>query len=254
MALHSFFNVAIEGELLRRIALILSLFAGLSGCAANDLLVQRQSSLEGRLEQIVLSQNSVKADLAALTGQLQEIKQQSTRQPAAETELLARFAELQEKVKIIANRLIQLESVSGQSATIELVNQESTPAGHEESVQAAYIKAFGLFSANNYSGAAEAFSAFIAAYPESEYTANARYWLGDCYFSLGRYSEAIDSFSRVLEMNPLPKRAADALLKTGSAWYHLDDPEKGSAVLRLLIEKYPGSEAAELAGKQLDKK
>lgn len=230
------------------------LFAGLTGCAGNDLLVQRQSSLEGRLEQIVLSQNSVKADIASLTAQLQELKQQGARQPVAERELLARYEEVQEKLKIVANRLIQLESVARQSATIELVNQESTPEGHEESVQAAYIKAFGLFSANNYREAAAAFSAFIATYPESEYAANARYWLGECYFSLGRYNEAIDSFSRVLEMNPLPKRAADTMLKIGSAWYRLDNPEKGAATLRLLMEKFPGSEAAELAGKQLDKK
>ena len=67
---------------------------------------------------------------------------------------------------------------------------------------------------------------FIAAYPESEYAANARYWLGECYFSLGRYNEAIDSFSRVLEMNPAPKRAADTMLMIGSAWYRLDNPQK----------------------------
>jgi len=239
---------------LRRIFFCLLLSVFLAGCAGNDLLVQRQSSLEGRLEQIVLSQNSVKADIAALAAQLQELRQQGVRQPEAERELLTRFEELQEKIRIIANRLIRLESVAKKPATIELVNQESTPEGHEESVQAAYIKAFGLFSANNYREAAEAFSAFIAAYPESEYAVNARYWLGECYFSLGRYNEAIDSFARVLEMNPLPKRAADALLRTGTAWYLLDNPENGAATLRLLLEKYPGSEAAELAAKQLDKK
>lgn len=239
---------------MRRIALTMALSAVLCGCAGNDLLVQRQSALEGRLEQLVLSQNSVKADIAALAGQLQELKQQGGRQPDAERELLARFEELQGKIKIIANRLSQLESVASRPATIELVNQESAPQGHEESVQAAYIKAFGLFSANNYREAAEAFGAFIASYPESEYAVNARYWLGECYFSLGRYNEAIDSFARVLEMNPLPKRAADALFKTGSAWYLLDNPDKGAATLRLLLEKYPGSEAAELAAKQLDKK
>jgi tol-pal system protein YbgF len=239
---------------LRRIFYSLFLCACLTGCAGNDLLVQRQSSLEGRLEQLVLSQNTLKTDTAVLAGQFQELRQQVNRQPAAERELLTRFEELQEKIRNIANRLNQLEAVTRSSTTIELVNQESSPQGHEESVQAAYIKAFGLFSANNYREAAEAFNTFIATYPESEYAVNARYWLGECYFSLGRYHEAIDSFSRTLEMNPLPKRAADALLKTGSAWYLLENPEKGAATLRLLLEKYPGSEAAELAVKQLETK
>ncbi len=200
------------------------------------------------------AQNIAKSEIAAVSAQMQELKEQSAKQAASEKELLARYEELQSKMKIISNRLALVESAAKQSSTIELVNQAGIPEGREESVQAAYMKAFGLFSANSYSGAVEAFNSFISAYPESEYAANARYWLGECYFSLGRYTEAIDSFTRVLEMNPLPKRAADAMFRIGTAWYRLDNPSKGSAALRLLIEKYPGSEAAGLADKQLEKK
>jgi len=239
---------------LRRIYLILILSANLAGCAGNDLLVQRQSIMEGRLEQIMQAQNAAKTEIAVLASQMQEFKDLSTRQSAADKELLARCERLQERLDIISSRLVQAESAAKQSAMIELVNQDSNPGDSEESAQAAYIKAFGLYSANNYTDAAEAFNAFIAAYPESEYAANARYWLGECYFTLGRYKESIDSLSRVLEMNPAPKRAADTMLRIGSAWYHLDDSAKGAAALRLLIEKYPGSEAADMAGKDLEKK
>ena len=131
----------------------------LSGCAGNDLIVQRQITLEGRLEQIMQAQNSATAEIARLAAQVQELKQQSARQPPAEKELLARCGELDGRLKIISSRLVQVESAAKMSATIELVNQESIQEGHEESVQAAYIKAFGLFSANNYSAAAEAFNA-----------------------------------------------------------------------------------------------
>jgi tol-pal system protein YbgF len=210
--------------------------------------------MEGRLEQIMQAQNRAEGEIAALAAQVQALKEQSARQTASEKDLLARYDLLQDRLKIVSNRLLQLEPAERESTTIELVNQGSVPEGREESVQAAYIKAFGLYSENNYSAAAEAFNAFIAAYPESEYAANARYWLGECYFSLGRYNEAIDSFSRALEMNPAPKRAADTMLRIGTAWYRLDDPAKGVAALRLLIEKYPGSEAADMAGKQLEKK
>ena len=239
---------------MRRIYFMLLLAANLAGCAGNDLLVQRQGSMEGRLEQIMQAQNSAQGEIAALAAQVQALKEQSARQAASEKELLARYDLLQDRLKIVSNRLLQLEPAEREPATIELVNQGSVPEGREESVQAAYIKAFGLYSANNYSQAAEAFNAFIAAHPESEYAANARYWLGECFFSLGRYPEAIDSFSRALEMNPAPKRAADTMLRIGTAWYRLDDPAKASATLRLLIEQYPGSEAAHTAAKQLEKK
>ena len=239
---------------MRPISLLLFLFAGLTGCAANDLLVQRQSSMEGRLEQVMQAHNSAKADFAAVIAQMQGLKEQSARQAAAEKELLAKHEALQLRVNILTNRLAQVESTARQSATIELVNQESSTAGREESVQAAYMKAFGLFSANNYGAAAEAFDAFIAAYPESEYAANARYWLGECHFNEGRYREAIDSFARVQEMNPAPKRDAEAMLRIGLAWYRLDTPAKGAAALQRLIEKYPGSDAAVKAQRQLDEK
>lgn len=239
---------------MRQISLFLFLFAGLTGCAGNDVLVQRQSSMEGRLEQIMQAHNSAKADFAAVAVQMKELKEQSARQSAVDAELLAKYEALQLRVKILTSRLAQVESTAKQSATIEVVNQESIASGHEESVQAAYMKAFGLFSANNYGAAAEGFESFIAAYPESEYAANARYWLGECHFSEGRYKEAIDSFTRVLEMNPAPKRDAEAMLRIGQAWYRLDTPLKGAAVLRSLLEKHPQSDAAVKARQQLDGK
>lgn len=210
--------------------------------------------MEGRLEQIMKAHNSAKSEIAAVAAQMQELKAQSARQAAAEKELLLKYEGLQDKFKIMSSRLALMEAAGKQASTIELVNQESMAEGREESVQAAYMKAFGLFSSNSYGAAAEAFNAFVSDYPESEYAANARYWLGECYFSLGSYREAIEAFTRVLAMNPAPKRGADAMYRVGLAWYRLDNPVKGAAALRLLIEKYPGSEAAGLAAGQLEKK
>lgn len=236
---------------MRRIPLLMFLLIAVNGCAGNDLIVQRQSSMEGRLEQIMQAHNSAKAEYASVAVQLQTLKELSARQAAAEKEQVAKYEDLQLRVKILTSRLAQLEATARQSATIELVNQEGIGAGHEESVQAAYMKAFGLFSANNYSAAAEAFDSFIAVYPESEYAANARYWLGECYFTQGHYKKALDSYTRVLETNPAPKREAEVRLRIGMSWYRLDMPEKGAEALRQLIKKYPGSEAAVKAEQQL---
>jgi tol-pal system protein YbgF len=115
------------------------------------------------------------------------------------------------------------------------------------------MKAFGLFSANNYRAAAEAFSSFAVSFPESDYTENARYWLGECYFSEGRFLPAIEAFSTVYSrLNP-GKKAPDALLKTGLSWYSLNEAEKGRATMRTLVEKFPGSEAAAKAREYLNR-
>ncbi|NVN98657.1 MAG: tol-pal system protein YbgF [Geobacteraceae bacterium] len=239
---------------MRRIPFLFLLAAVFSGCAANDLIVQRQSSMELRLEQLMQAQKASRNEVAAASVQMQEVKELSARQAAYEKDMLFKYEALLERVKITSIRLTQLEAAARQSSKIELVNQESLPEGREESIQAEYMKAFGLFSSNNFSGAAESFNAFVSAYPESEYAPNARYWLGECYFALGRFNEAIGAFERVLEMKPLPKRASDAMLRIGSAWYRLDNQSKGSQTLKLLIEKYPDSEAAAAAAGLLENK
>ena len=227
--------------------------AALTGCAANDAFVQRQSSMEGRLEQIMQAQNSTKAELAALTLQLKDLQSQVGKMAASEKDTKSRNDLLQDRLSDLSKKLEQTEAPK-RSSVIELVNHDSPPESREESVQAAYMKAFGLFSANSFRAAADAFEAFIASYPESEYAANARYWLAECYFSGERYREAVVSFTKVLESNPSEKRGSDAMLKTGLSWYKLNDQEKGDLALRALIEKYPQSEAALQAREQLDRK
>jgi tol-pal system protein YbgF len=227
--------------------------AALTGCAANDAFVQRQSSMEGRLEQIMQAQNNTKAELAEISLQLKELKSQVAKQAASENDAQSQYALLQERLRLLGNRLEQVEAPR-RSSVIELVNQESLPDGREESVQAAYMKAFGLFSANSFSAAAEAFEAFIASYPESEYASNARYWLAECFYSEERYKEALASFTKVLESKPSEKRGSDAMFKIGLSWYRLNEQEKGDLALRDLMEKYPQSEAALQAREQLDRK
>lgn len=228
----------------------------LAGCAGGDLLVQRQGAMEARLGQIMQAQNSSTIQLGEISVQLKELREQVSRQAAVEKEQGANIDALQEKVRLLTWRVEKsaADAVAPQPAKIELVNRDSGAESREEAVQSAYMSAFGLFSANNYKAATDAFVAFIATYPESEYAANARFWLGECYFAEGRFREAVEAYSRVLEMKPAEKRGADAMLKTGLSWYGLNEADKGRAALRMLIEKYPRSEAAVKAGEKLDQK
>ena len=239
---------------MRRLSLLFLLPATLSACAGNDVIVQRQSSMEGRLEQVMQAQNSSKSEIAGLSLQIKELKDQVAKHAAAENEARQRSEALQSRVQMLTHRLEQIETPARQSNTIELVNREAGTAGREDSVQAEYMKAFGLFSADNYEAAAEAFNAFIADYPEGEYAANARFWLGECYFNTGRYREAVDSYTKVLDSQPSARRAAEAMLKIGLAWQKLDEPAKSKAALRTVVEKYPESAAASQARQHLNQK
>jgi len=238
----------------RRLPLLFLIPTALSACAGTDVIVQRQSSMEGRLEQVMQAQNSSKNEITGLAVQIKELRDQLTKRAAAEHESQLQHEALQNRVKILAQRLEQVEVPARPAATIELVNGDAAPAGREDSVQAEYMQAFGLFSADNYAAAAEAFNAFIANHPEGEYAANARFWLGECYFSTGRYRESIDSFTKVLDMSPSAGRAADAMLRIGLSWQELDEPVKSSATLQAVVDKYPDSKAAVQARQHLNRK
>ena len=240
-----------EEPLLRKRLFILFLLTSMTACAGNDLLVQRQSSMEGRLEQVMQGVGSQKTELAASAASVRELKDTVSRQAAMLKELQASHEALQGRVRILSRRLEQLEPSSRQSNPIELINQEDVADGRDESIQAAYMKAFGLFSANSYRAAADSFADFIASFPESEYAANARFWLAECYYSEGRYTEAVEAYSRVLEMKPSEKREADSILKTGLSYYALGNKAKGKSTLELLLQKYPTSEAAAKAKEKL---
>jgi tol-pal system protein YbgF len=230
----------------RQLLLFIVTVIMLTACAGGDRMVQRQTSMEGRIEQVMQAHNETLGQIAE-----DKLSRQTASEKGAETERQL----LIEKLSVIAKRIERLEAdiPVQKAARIELVNRESAPATREEQAQAAYMRAFGLFSANNYRAAAEAFDAFTVNYPDSEYTANARYWLGECYFSEGRFKQAIDAFARVIAANPPAKRAPDALQRSGLSWYSLNEPEKGREALRTLIEKYPGSDAAARAKEQLDR-
>jgi tol-pal system protein YbgF len=227
----------------------------LTGCAGGDLLVQRQTSLEGRMEQLAQAQSRTGAQIGDLQRQVQGLQEQLARQTASARETEPERAALRERVATVARRLDRIESdlLVPQASRIEVVNRDPVAPNREERAQSAYMKAFGLFSANDYPAAATAFTAVMTEFPGTEYGDNALFWLGECYYGDGRYQQAIDVFARVLAAPAMGKRAPEALLRTGLSWYGLNEPDKGRGVLRTLVDTYPGSPAAGAAKERLDR-
>ncbi len=238
---------------MNRIPFYIMLLSVLTACAGNDLIVQRQSSIEGRLEQMMQAQNAASNRIAELSAQLAELQDLTRKQKVVDISSEPERAAVQAKLGAIINRLdrLETETPASRAGRIELVNSEADSQSRDERVQAAYMQAFGFFSANSYQAAAEAFELFIGTYPESEYTANARYWLGECYFATGSFKKAIEVFAKITELKYPGNKAPDAFLKTGLAWYGLNEQVKAEAALRRLIEKYPASEAAGKARERL---
>jgi tol-pal system protein YbgF len=222
-----------------------------AGCANTDLVVQRQTSLEGRLEQLAQTQSATQLRLTELGAELKALQAQTKKLVADQ----AADQEQQEKLLHLTRRVDKIETDLPplQATRIEVVNKEAAAEDRDGRMQDAYLKAFGLFSANNFPAATEAFAAFIKAYPTSDYAVNARYWLGECFYSEGKYRQAIDAFSQLLTDAPAAKKVPDTMLKLGLSWLNLSEAGKGKSLLQTLIDKYPDSEAAGKARERLNR-
>lgn len=113
--------------------------------------------------------------------------------------------------------------------------------------KASYDEAFAALKEGRYAESVRRFQAFIDAYPNSELTANAYYWLGESYYVTQNYRVSLDTFQTLLKSYPDSQKAPDALLKTGYCQYELKQWEPAKATLTRVVQKYPDTTVARLA-------
>lgn len=224
----------------------------LYGCAANDLVVKRQAEAEAKIEFLI--QSSKKADqrqneMAALL-QTHEERFQSV---AVELrQLRDENRELRTSRDELSARIVALVQQS-QTPKVEVVNQASPAnASRENGLPAEYLKAFGQYSANNFAAAIESFESFLKNNPQSDYSANAMYWIGECHYTLSDFPRAKDAFEKVADSYPKSSKAPDALLKLGYTLQILKEKEKAVAVFEKIVTSYPSSAAAVKARERLN--
>jgi tol-pal system protein YbgF len=140
-----------------------------------------------------------------------------------------------------------------QTPKVEIVNQPSpVKAARDAGPPAEYIKSFGLYSANNFTAAIESFESFLANNPQSDYAANAVYWIGECHYSLSDLPKAQEAFSKVAENYPKSSKAPDALLKLGYTLSAMKEKEKAAGIFERIITSFPSSPAAIKARERLN--
>jgi tol-pal system protein YbgF len=230
--------------------MLLSLF--LSGCAANDLVVKRQAESEAKIEFLIQSSKKaeqrhnelagvlqVQADrLQAVSGEIKQLRDENR-------DLRSSGDELKARVVILAQQL--------QTPKVEIVNQPSpAKAAGESGPPAEYLKAFGLYSANNFPAAIEAFESFLKNNPQSDYAANAVYWIGECHYTLSDLPKAKEAFLKVSENYPKSSKTPDALLKLAYTLSALKEKDKATVIFERIISSYPSSPAAIKARERLN--
>lgn len=115
-----------------------------------------------------------------------------------------------------------------------------------------YQRAFELLQARRYGDAAQAFTRFLQAFPDSELADNAQYWLAETYYVQREFAAALPEFQKVLDLYPQSDKLADSLLKVGYCNYELKRWDAARTALQQVMRDYPGTTAAQLAVSRLE--
>lgn len=114
-----------------------------------------------------------------------------------------------------------------------------------------YTGAYSKLSAGDLKGSREAFKRFLELFPQTEYSDNAQFWIGESYYREKRYEEAIVEFEEVIKKYPQGNKLPDALLKQAFAFIALNDTNSAKLLLQKTIDRYPSSDQAAIATSKL---
>ncbi len=113
----------------------------------------------------------------------------------------------------------------------------------EELYNGAYTK----LNQKKYQAARGEFKEFLKLFPQTEYSDNAQFWIGESYYREKRYEEAILEFEEVIKKFPQGNKLPDALLKQAFSFIAINDNNSAKLLLQKIIDQYPTSAQAEIA-------
>jgi tol-pal system protein YbgF len=114
-----------------------------------------------------------------------------------------------------------------------------------------YTAAYDLFKEGSYDKARAQFQDFLKNFPNTEYSDNAQFWIGECYYFEGNYEQAILEYDKVTKNYPNGDKVAPALLKQGFSFINLGDKVSGRLILQQVIKSYPNTSQARVARSKL---
>lgn len=117
--------------------------------------------------------------------------------------------------------------------------------------QAAYEAPIALFRSGKYKEAAEGFSLFLDAYPDSVLAPEARFYRGSSQYATKDFKASIAGLQELISTSPQDPRAADALLIIAANQIELDNLAGAKASLQRIVNEYPDTSAAQTAKDRL---
>jgi tol-pal system protein YbgF len=125
------------------------------------------------------------------------------------------------------------------------------PAGPAPAPRELYSQAYADFARGNYDLAVQGFAEYIRNYPDTDFTDNAQYWIGECLYGKKMYAEGIEAWNTLFKDYPASDKVPDARVKKGMALERLGRKSQALVEYRYVVDRYPNSQAARIARERL---
>ena len=116
-----------------------------------------------------------------------------------------------------------------------------------------YRSAFKLLKESQYDQALLAFKSFLKDYPDSAFSNNAQYWIGEANYVMQNYEIAINEYQALLNTYPNSQKISHASLKIGYSYAELGNIADAKKILKEVIRQYPDTTVSRLANERLRK-
>ena len=129
-----------------------------------------------------------------------------------------------------------------------------SPSSGSGAAHSVYQQAQKVWLSDDYTGALQQFTDFLARYPDTDLAGNAQYWQGRCYLKLDRYEEAVSAFQNVRTKYPEnDSKVSQAMQSQAVALSRLGRNDEAKKLLQEVVQKYPTTSAARQAESDLKK-
>ncbi len=115
-----------------------------------------------------------------------------------------------------------------------------------------YSQAYADYARGNYDLAIQGFQEYLRTYPNTEFSDNAQYWIGECLYGKQKYSESVDAWNVLFRDFPSSDKLPDARFKKGLALERLGRRSQALVEYRYVVDRYPNSEAGRKAREKLN--
>ena len=215
-----------------------------SRSASNESDIER---LERLLQNRNLVQLQMQQQMDDMALEISELRGELERNSYDMKQMLERQREL----------FIELDRVRGEvkaagTATVAVAASEGSKEASgtfstDVDEQTAYQNAVDMIlKQRDYTGAITAFQQFQKDFPDSTFTPNSHYWLGQLYFAKKQDKEAVKSFAAVVSYKDSNKRA-DALVKLGDIAARNNNAAQAKKYYQQVVTEYPNSASAKVA-------